>query len=64
MMADRKRTSSFSFAALLNSEEKQNSAAHTSSYITWQCTKYNHSPSSFSPFPPPCSPCPLTVKRA
>ena len=50
-MADRKRTSSFSFAALLNSEEKQKSAAHTSSYITWQCTKYNHSPSSFSPLP-------------
>ena len=45
-MADRKMTP-FPFTALLNSEEKQKSAAHTSSYITWQCcdTKHTHSPS-------------------
>ena len=75
MMAERKMTPPFSFAALLNSEEKQKSAAHTSSYITWQCcdTNHAHSPSLLIPFflPPPLpvpslfspsSPCPLTVK--
>ena len=46
LMAGRKRTCYFD--SVTNSdEEKQKSAAHTSSYITWQCTKYNHSPSSF-----------------
>ena len=64
VMAERKRTCYFD--SVTNSEEKKKSAAHTSSYITWEFMCYlqnTHSPFTILCPPPPHSPCPLTVKR-